>query len=120
MNYSSPQADSDAETSLTIVEAVPPDAGVYECVAKNPAGECRCRSRLNMVLAKTGAEAERGPRQEAPRFADPIKPVVGQEGGNAEFRANYTGEPGAFFGEGQAEKNFFQSQQSVGGATTSR
>lgn len=76
------------------MDAVPPDAGVYECVAKNPAGEVRCKSRLNMVLAKTGAEAEKGPKQEAPRFAEPIKPVVGAEGANAEFRAKYSGEPG--------------------------
>uniref|UniRef100_A0A914H0K8 Ig-like domain-containing protein n=1 Tax=Globodera rostochiensis TaxID=31243 RepID=A0A914H0K8_GLORO len=87
------QTDSDAETSLSIVDIVPPDAGVYECVAKNPAGEVRCKSRLNIVLTKTGAEAERGPKQEAPRFAEPIKPVIGQEGANAEFRAKYSGEP---------------------------
>ncbi|KAL3105626.1 hypothetical protein niasHT_021729 [Heterodera trifolii] len=87
------QVDSEAETSLSIGDVVPPDAGVYECVAKNPAGEVRCKSRLNIVLARTGAEAEKGPKQEAPRFSEPIKPVVGQEGANGEFRAKYSGEP---------------------------
>nr|CAD2187171.1 unnamed protein product [Meloidogyne enterolobii] len=87
------QADSESETALTITEALPTDGGVYECVAKNPAGECRCKSRLNLILAKTGSEAEKGPKQEAPRFVDTIKPVLGQEGANSEFRAKYTGEP---------------------------
>ena len=59
------QSDSEQETALTIVEALPTDGGIYECVAKNPAGECRCKSRLNMLLTKTGTEAEKGPKQEA-------------------------------------------------------
>lgn len=59
------QSDSEQETALTIVEALPTDGGIYECVAKNPAGECRCKSRLNMILTKTGSEAEKGPKQEA-------------------------------------------------------
>ena len=58
------QTDSESETSLTISEALPTDGGVYECVAKNPAGECRCKSRLNVILAKTGSEVEKGPKQE--------------------------------------------------------
>jgi hypothetical protein len=86
-------ADSEAETSLTITDVVPPDAGIYECVAKNVAGEVRCKARLNVILAKTGKEAEAGPKLEAPRFTGQIQPVVGQEGGNAEFRAKYIGFP---------------------------
>uniref|UniRef100_A0A915DZ78 Ig-like domain-containing protein n=1 Tax=Ditylenchus dipsaci TaxID=166011 RepID=A0A915DZ78_9BILA len=86
-------ADSEGETSLTLVDVVPPDAGIYECVAKSPAGEARCKARLNMILAKTGKGAESGPKLEAPRFTAQIQPVIGQEGGNAEFRAKLTGEP---------------------------
>ena len=48
---------------------MPTDGGIYECVAKNPAGECRCRSRLNMILAKTGAEAEKGLKQEVSQIS---------------------------------------------------
>jgi hypothetical protein len=59
-------------------------------------GETRSRARLNVILSKTGTGTEEGPKPVAPRFAAQIKPVLGQEGGNAEFRAKYTGEPGNF------------------------
>lgn len=106
-------ADSDAETSLTLVDVVPPDAGIYECVAKNTAGETRCKARLNMILAKTGKDAESGPKLEAPRFSSQIQPVVGQEGGHAEFRSKYTGEPGMSVKDPFKNKDIFIEDVSV-------
>lgn len=47
-----------------------------------------------MILAKTGTGTEAGPKLIAPRFTDQIKPILGTEGGNAEFRAKYSGDPG--------------------------
>uniref|UniRef100_A0A1I8A3Q6 Titin n=1 Tax=Steinernema glaseri TaxID=37863 RepID=A0A1I8A3Q6_9BILA len=100
-------------TCLQLDDVLPPDGGIYECVAKNAAGEARCKARLNIVLAKTGQGQEAGPRIEAPRFvaqiqpvgqeAGPrieaprfvaqIQPVVADEGKAAEFRAKYSGSP---------------------------
>uniref|UniRef100_F1KPJ7 Titin n=1 Tax=Ascaris suum TaxID=6253 RepID=F1KPJ7_ASCSU len=79
--------------SLLLTDTLPQDGGVYECVAKNTAGEARCKARLNIILATTGQGAEAGPRLEAPRFSSQIAPVVAQEGGSAEFRIKYTGSP---------------------------
>lgn len=86
--------DSENETSLAIIDILPPDSGVYECVAKNTAGEARCKARLALILAKTGKAAEAGPRLEAPRFTTQIQPLIVEEGKAAEFRANYSGSPG--------------------------
>lgn len=55
---------------------------------------CRCKARLNIILARTGKGAEVGPRLEAPRFRTQIQPVIVTEGSPAEFKANYTGSPG--------------------------
>ncbi|KAM3716725.1 Kettin [Dirofilaria immitis] len=81
------------ERVLMISDTLPQDAGIYECVVKNSAGEARCKARLNIILAKTGKGAEVGPRLEAPRFQFQIQPVIVTEGSPAEFRANYTGSP---------------------------
>nr|CDQ05422.1 BMA-KETN-1, isoform j [Brugia malayi] len=81
------------ERVLIISDTLPQDAGIYECVVKNSAGEARCKARLNIILAKTGKGAEVGPRLEAPRFQSQIQPVVVAEGEPAQFKANYTGSP---------------------------
>ena len=85
--------DNDAESTLEISNITPPDAGVYECVAKNSAGEARCKAKLNIILAKTGKGAEAGPKLEAPRFLTQIQPIVVTEGQSAEFRAKFSGNP---------------------------
>ncbi|KAK0408252.1 hypothetical protein QR680_003855 [Steinernema hermaphroditum] len=85
--------ESGDQYSLQLDDVLPPDGGIYECVAKNAAGEARCKARLNIVLAKTGQGQEAGPRIEAPRFVAQIQPVVADEGKAAEFRAKYTGSP---------------------------
>uniref|UniRef100_A0AC34RNT1 Ig-like domain-containing protein n=1 Tax=Panagrolaimus sp. JU765 TaxID=591449 RepID=A0AC34RNT1_9BILA len=85
--------DTDTDSVLEIIDVSPPDAGVYECVAKNSAGEARCKAKLNIILAKTGKGAEAGPKLEAPHFLTQIEPIVVTEGQNAEFRAKYNGAP---------------------------
>lgn len=91
------QSYDDGKTAkLTLIDALSPDAGVYECVAKNTAGEARCKARLNIILSKTGKDADAGLKLEAPRFTQPLKPLIVGEGGSAEFRASYTGQPGNY------------------------
>ncbi|VDK66159.1 unnamed protein product, partial [Onchocerca ochengi] len=85
--------DEGNERVLMISDTLSQDAGIYECVVKNSAGEARCKARLNIILARTGKGAEAGPRLEAPRFQFQIQPVVVAEGAPAEFRATYTGSP---------------------------
>uniref|UniRef100_A0A915PRJ2 Ig-like domain-containing protein n=1 Tax=Setaria digitata TaxID=48799 RepID=A0A915PRJ2_9BILA len=85
--------DQKDERTLMISDTLPHDAGIYECVVKNSSGEARCKARLNVILAKTGKDAEVGPRLEAPRFQAQIEPLVVAEGAPAEFRAKYTGSP---------------------------
>lgn len=82
------------ETSLTLNKVNAPDAGVYECVAKNVAGESRCKARLNINLSQTGKGAEAGPKYEAPRFSAPLQPLIVPAGQSAEFRASFSGFPG--------------------------
>lgn len=82
---------------LMINDALLPDAGIYECVAKNTVGEARCKARLNIILLKTGKDADAGLKLEAPRFTEHLKPLIVDENGIAEFRAQYTGQPGIIF-----------------------
>ncbi|CAJ0586229.1 unnamed protein product, partial [Mesorhabditis spiculigera] len=87
-------ASEDGNTHRLVCDAVlAPDAGVYECVAKNTAGEARCKAKLNINLAKTGKGAEEGPRLEAPRFTAQIQPIVANEGQAASFTAKFSGFP---------------------------
>ncbi|CAJ0920993.1 unnamed protein product, partial [Mesorhabditis belari] len=78
---------------LTCDSVLAQDSGVYECVAKNTAGEARCKARLNVNLSKTGKGAEEGPRLEAPRFTTQIQPIVANEGQSAAFTAKFSGFP---------------------------
>ncbi|GMR57574.1 hypothetical protein PMAYCL1PPCAC_27769, partial [Pristionchus mayeri] len=86
-------SSSGGQHSLSVEKTLPQDVGVYECVAKNAAGEARCKARLNVNLVKTGKGAEEGPRLEAPRFTAQIQPVIANEGGAATFSAKFTGSP---------------------------
>ncbi|ETN87097.1 hypothetical protein NECAME_01255 [Necator americanus] len=86
-------SDANGQYKLSLKNTLPQDAGVYECVAKNTAGEARCKARLNVNLSVTGKGAEEGPRYEAPRFSTQIQPIIADEGKPAVFSAKYTGFP---------------------------
>ncbi|CAB3397921.1 unnamed protein product [Caenorhabditis bovis] len=78
---------------LKFANVLSTDAGVYEIVAKNPAGEARCKARLNVNLQKTGKGVEEGPKYEAPKFTTQIQPIVVDEGKSAQFSAKFSGFP---------------------------
>uniref|UniRef100_A0A914WB98 Ig-like domain-containing protein n=1 Tax=Plectus sambesii TaxID=2011161 RepID=A0A914WB98_9BILA len=112
----------DGQNSLLIIEALPQDAGVYECVARNSAGEARCKAKLNVNLAKTGGPAEAGPKLEAPKFQNQIQPIIAQEGQAARFEAKYTGSPEPTIrwyrnNEPIKKSKFFRVEQSNGVAS---
>ncbi|KAK5971106.1 hypothetical protein GCK32_009033 [Trichostrongylus colubriformis] len=85
--------ETDGQYRLSISNILPQDVGIYECVAKNAAGEARCKARLNVNLAQTGKGSEEGPRYEAPRFSTQIQPLIVDEGKTAKFTAKFTGFP---------------------------
>ncbi|KAK6020611.1 immunoglobulin I-set domain protein, partial [Ostertagia ostertagi] len=85
--------ETDGQYRLSISNILPQDVGVYECVAKNPAGEARCKARLNVNLTQTGKGSEEGPRYEAPRFTTQIQPLIVDEGKSATFTAKFIGFP---------------------------
>ncbi|PAV62890.1 hypothetical protein WR25_23783 isoform D [Diploscapter pachys] len=86
-------SDSGDEFKLTFSDTLPTDVGIYEIVAKNLAGEARCKARLNLNLQQTGKGTEAGPKYEAPRFSVQIEPIVVDEGKPAQFTAKYSGFP---------------------------
>ncbi|KAK6058392.1 hypothetical protein COOONC_04040 [Cooperia oncophora] len=85
--------ETDGQYRLSISNILPQDVGIYECVAKNAAGEARCKARLNVNLTQTGKGSEEGPRYEAPRFTTQIQPIIVDEGKSATFTAKFTGFP---------------------------
>ncbi|VDO27823.1 unnamed protein product [Haemonchus placei] len=85
--------EANGQYRLSISNILPQDVGIYECVAKNTAGEARCKARLNVNLTQTGKGSEEGPRYEAPRFSTQIQPLVVDEGKPATFTAKFSGFP---------------------------
>ncbi|CAD6198030.1 unnamed protein product [Caenorhabditis auriculariae] len=87
------RSEDNGTYQLNLADTLATDAGVYEVVAKNAAGEARCKARLNVNLQKTGKGTEEGPRYEAPRFTTQIQPIVVDEGKTASFSAKFSGFP---------------------------
>lgn len=90
--------EEDELHTLIIIETLPEDSGVYECVAINSAGEGRCEAQCYVEVApvaKAGATSPeiKGAKTTAPRFALAIAEQNVPEGQSAVFRCRVAGSP---------------------------
>ena len=96
--------DEDDVHTLIIIETLPEDSGIYECVAINSAGEGRCEAQCYVEMApvvksggsspeiKSGAAAKSSSTS-APRFALAMAEQNVPEGQSAVFRCRVAGHP---------------------------
>lgn len=87
--------EEDSTYTLLIIEAYPEDAGKYECVAVNAAGEARCDAEC-FVTSPPGAKREKstGPSVEkSPTIVEPLKDQKVMEGQSVVFKCRAIGKP---------------------------
>lgn len=88
--------EEDNTYTLLIIEAFPEDAGAYECVAVNNAGEARCESECTVVSAKS---PQKKPQQsvpgteKTPTLIEPLKDQTISEGSSIVFKCRVIGKP---------------------------
>lgn len=87
--------EEDNTYTLLIIEAYPEDAGKYECVAVNNAGEARCDAELIVQTpAKPQKEKPTTPGTEkAPTLVEPLKDQKILEGHSVVFKTRVVGKP---------------------------
>lgn len=81
--------------TLLIIEAYPEDAGKYECVAVNSAGEARCDAHCNIdapISPKQEKPTTPG-KESAPKILEALKDQKVAEGQPTSFRTRVTGKP---------------------------
>ena len=92
--------EEDDMHTLIIIETLPEDSGIYECVAINSAGEGRCEAECLVEVAPTSAvpaspDSVKG-KTSAPKIVLAIKEQHVLEGQPAIFRCRVSGNPGNF------------------------
>ena len=87
--------EEDNVYTLLIIEAYPEDAGKYECVAVNNAGEARCDAEcFTQTTASPQKEKPSTPATEkAPTLVEPLKNQTIQEGHPVIFKCRVVGKP---------------------------
>lgn len=90
--------EEDNTYTLLIIEAFPEDAGPYECVAVNSAGEARCEAECTVLSSKTPTGKK--PQQQSvpgtektPTLIEPLKDQVINEGSSIAFKCRVIGKP---------------------------
>lgn len=97
--------EEDEMHTLIIIETLPEDSGVYECVAINSAGEGRCEAQCYVEMAAAAATKSGGSSPDvkgsskgsssAPRFSLAMAEQNVPEGQAAVFRCRVAGHPAA-------------------------
>lgn len=89
--------EEDNSYTLLIIEALPEDSGMYECVAINSSGEARCDAECVVqapASRKTPAKAPPSPGAEkSPSLVEPLKSQSVKEGQTVAFRCKISGRP---------------------------
>ncbi len=87
--------------TLLVIEALPQDSGLYECVVRNSKGEARCRANLQVTLGKAaGAAVQTGAaasQATAPQILEPMQGVLVTEGQPGKFSVKLAAQPGMSF-----------------------
>lgn len=88
--------EEDNTFTLLIIEAFQEDAGAYECVAVNSAGEARCNAECSILSAKTaqkkGQQSVPG-TEKTPTLIEPLKDQTISEGSSIVFKCRVIGKP---------------------------
>ncbi|CAG0878668.1 unnamed protein product [Darwinula stevensoni] len=83
--------------TLLVLETVLQDAGTYECVAINQAGEARCEAQLVVISPakspKTGKKPTSKKELAPPTIVQKLNNVIVQEGQAATFTCKISGQP---------------------------
>lgn len=92
--------EEDEVHTLIIIETLPEDSGVYECVAINSAGEGRCEAQCYVEIAPVAKSGGSSPdvkgavkSTSAPRFSLAMAEQNVPEGQAAVFRCRVAGNP---------------------------
>lgn len=88
--------EEDNTYTLLIIEAFPEDAGPYECVAVNSAGEARCEAECTVLSSKIAAKKPQQTvpgTEKTPTLVEPLKDQVINEGSSIVFKCRVIGKP---------------------------
>ena len=89
--------ESENVHTLLILEVHAEDAGTYECVAVNEAGECRCTAKVEVSAAATPlSPIEKAAASAAPPplVVEPLMPISVPEGQPATFKTKVANSAG--------------------------
>lgn len=88
--------EEDNNYTLLIIEAYAEDAGKYECVAVNNAGEARCDAECVIRSSSVSPKKEKPTTpgtEKAPTLVEPLKPQTITEGSSVVFKCRVIGKP---------------------------
>lgn len=89
--------EEDNTYTLLIIEALPEDSGVYECVAINGSGEARCDAECVVKAPASKQAPQKAPSspgaEQKPTLVEPLKSQSVKEGQSVAFRCKISGRP---------------------------